>query len=160
EQQAISDELGRLGAIPPEPPPAEAWRRFENSLRALLDRERSLLASAFSWNREAAAKHGVELHAMLEAVTRELDAVPHLVEPSAELHDRLGLACLEAERFAQAREHFESAFTINRGLGRNANLGPNRRSAGIAAYRQAQNASGEERLRHLRAGRDSFREAL
>ncbi|MDD2855285.1 MAG: CHAT domain-containing tetratricopeptide repeat protein [Desulfuromonadaceae bacterium] len=42
----------------------------------------------------------------------------------------------------------------------NGNLASNRRSASIAAYREAHNASGEEQLRLLRLSRDGFTELL
>ena len=159
-QQEITAQLEKLGAAPPEAPPSPGWDRFDEAMRKLLERERAFLASAPLWNREGAAKHGVELQAMLGAVEKGLDEVPRLVETLAEIHDRLGLACLEAERFAPAREHFDAAFRLNKGLGYTGNLAANRRSVGVATYREAQNASGEERLRLLRSARDGFREPL
>ncbi|HEY6839290.1 MAG TPA: tetratricopeptide repeat protein, partial [Geobacteraceae bacterium] len=160
EQQEITAELDRLGAEPPQAPPAAGWDSFDKKLRALLTRERSLMASASSWNGEALAKHNVELQAMAAAVEKGLDDVPRLVETSAEVHDRLGLACLEAERFAQARDEFDAAFRLNKGLGHTGNLVANRRSSSVAAYREAQTSSGEERRRLLTTARDGFREVL
>jgi len=160
EQQSITAELEKLGSAVPEAPPSAGWDTFEQTLRRLLERERVLLSQASSWNREAAAQHGVELQALLEGVEKALADVPRLVETSAELHDRLGLALLEAERFGPAREHFDTAFRLNKGLGQTGNLVANRRSASIATYREAQEASGAERLRLLRLGRDGFREEL
>ncbi len=91
---------------------------------------------------------------------KELDAVPRLVETAAEIHDRLGLAYLEADRFALAREQFDAAFTLNKGLGNTGNLASNRRSASIATYKEAHAASGEEQKRLLRLSRDGFTELL
>jgi CHAT domain-containing protein/Tfp pilus assembly protein PilF len=97
---------------------------------------------------------------MAAAVEKELDAVPRLVESTAEIHDRLGLAYLEADRFGDARPQFDAAFSVNKGLGLTGNLASNRRSASIAAYREAHVASGEEQLRLLRLSRDGFTELL
>ncbi|MEI6206613.1 MAG: CHAT domain-containing protein [Desulfuromonadales bacterium] len=160
EQQETTAELGRLGSVVPEAPPSQAWDGFARSMRRLLARERSLLAAADSWNREGMTRHGVELQALLQEVEKSLDDLPRLVESSAELHDRLGLALLEAERFGQAREQFDAAFRLNRGVGKTGNLVANRRSASIAAYREAQTAAGEKRLELLRQARDGFRELL
>ncbi|MDD2736867.1 MAG: CHAT domain-containing protein [Desulfuromonadaceae bacterium] len=159
EQQAITAELERLGASPPEAPPSAGWSGFDATMRSLLLRERALLNSAPSWNTDA-AKSSAELNSMLAAVEKELDAVPRLVESAAEIHDRLGLAYLEADRFGPAQEQFDAAFTLNRGLGFTGNLASNRRSASIAAYREAHAATGEEQLRLLRASRDGFIEQL
>src|SRR6185369_1088330 len=160
EQQAITAELERLGASPPEAPPSSGWSSFDKAVRSLLERERALLASAPSWNREAAAKSAAELASMETAVEKELDAVPRLVETAAEIHDRLGLAYLEADRYAASREQFDAAFTLNQGLGHTGNLAANRRSASIAAYREAHAASGEEQRRLLRLSRDGFTQLL
>ncbi|WP_085814056.1 CHAT domain-containing protein [Geoanaerobacter pelophilus] len=158
EQQAINAELELLGADRVEPPPSAAWQRFDVALRRLASREQKLVAA---FGREPAqAKHVTELQGMLAGVERELDAVPRLVETEAELHDRLGLAALDADRFALAREHFDRAFQLNRDLGRTGNLVANRRSASIAAYRQADDATGADRRRLLTAARDGFREVL
>ncbi len=160
EQQALNAELERLGAAPFEVPPSASWSSFDKTMRALLVRQRSLLSSAPSWNRESAAKSAAELSGMLTAVENELDAVPRLVETAAEIHDRLGLAYLEADRHADAREQFDAAFKLNQGLGLSANLASNRRSASIATYREAHAASGEEQQRLLRLSRDGFSELL
>jgi tetratricopeptide (TPR) repeat protein len=160
EQQGIIAELERLGAIPPEPSPSESWDAFARSLAKLLEQERSLIESAGSWNSDAAAKYGTELRSMLLAVEKGLEDVPRLVETSAELHDRLGLALLEAERFGPAREHFDAAFRLNKGLGHTENLVQNRRSASIALYRQAQTLPVGERSAELHSARDGFRELL
>lgn len=160
EQQSITAELERLGASPPEAPPSSGWDSFDKAMRSLLRRELTLLASAPSWNKEAAAKSAAELNAMETAAEKELDAVPRLVETAAEIHDRLGLAYLEAERYAAAREQFDAAFKLNQGLGNNGNLASNRRSASIAAYKEAHAASGEEQQRLLRLSRDGFTELL
>ncbi len=160
EQQAITAELERLGGSPPDAPPSAGWSRFDRALRTLLERQRALLASAASWNREAAAKSAAELGGMCAGVERELDAVPRLVETTAEIHDRLGLAYLEADRFSAAREQFDAAFRLNRGLGFTGNLAANRRSASIAAYREAHAASGDEQRRLLVVSRDGFTELL
>jgi CHAT domain-containing protein len=160
QQQDVNAGLERLGEALPEAPPSEGWQRFEEVLRRLVVQERALLDAAGSWNSEAMAKHGAELYALLKTVEKALDDLPRLVEQGAELHDRLGLACLEADRFGQARQEFEHAFRLNNGLGRKENLAPNRRSASIAAYREAQTVSGEARLDLLRTARDGFREVL
>jgi CHAT domain-containing protein len=159
-QQTITAELEQLGAVPVEAPPSAAWSRFEAAMRSLVERERALLQSAASWNRAAADSSAAELNGMLAAVEKELTAVPRLVETAAEVHDRLGLAYLEADRFAAAREQFDAAFRLNKGLGFTGNLAANRRSASIATYNQAQRASGEERQRLLRLSRDGFSELL
>ncbi|RII25125.1 MAG: hypothetical protein CXR31_14645 [Geobacter sp.] len=160
QQQGITEELERLGNAVPEAPPSKSWDSFAGSMGKLLARESSLLSAADSWNRDGMASHGVELEAMLKGVEKSLDDLPRLVETSAELHDRLGLALLEAERFGPAREQFDTAFRLNKGLGQTGNLVANRRSASIAAYREAQTAAGEKRLELLRKGRDGFRELL
>ncbi|HIJ88855.1 MAG TPA: hypothetical protein HPP97_14450, partial [Desulfuromonadales bacterium] len=159
EQQSITAELERLGASPPDAPPSAGWNVFERSLRSLLQREKALLNSASSWHKDA-AKSAAELNGMLTAVEKELEAVPRLVETAAEIHDRLGLAYLEADRFGPAREQFDAAFTLNKGLGHSGNRASNRRSASIAAYREAHAASGEEQQRLLRVSRDGFIELL
>ena len=160
EQQAINAELEVLGAQRIDPPPSAAWQGFDTALRRLLERERRLLGSAAGWNPEQGGRHGVELQAMLAEVERELDTVPRLAETGAEIHDRLGLAYLDADRFALSRRHFDTAFQLNRDLGRTGNLAANRRSASIAAYREAEHASGADRRRLLLAARDGFREVL
>lgn len=160
EQQSINGELERLGSAVPESPPSAGWDSYSLTLHRLLERERALLSQAASWNGAAAAEHGVELQALLEVVEKGLADVPRLVETSAEMHDRLGLALLEAERFGPAREQFDTAFRLNKGLGRTENLVANRRSASIATYREAQTAAGAERTRLLLLGRDGFREEL
>jgi CHAT domain-containing protein len=159
EQQAITAELERHGAAPPEAPPSAGWTAFDTSLRALLTRQRALLASAPSWSLDA-DKSAAELTSMAAAVEKELTAVPRLVETAAEIHDRLGLAYLEADRFAPAREQFDAAFALNRGLGFSGNLASNKRSSSIAAYQEAHTASGEEQQRLLRVSRDGFSELL
>jgi CHAT domain-containing protein len=160
EHQAITAELERLGTVPPDAPPSASWSRFDVALRSLLVRQRELLNSAPSWNREGAAKSGAELNGMLAAVEKELDAVPRLVETAAEIHDRLGLSYLEADRYAAAREQFDAAFRLNQGLGFSGNLASNRRSASIAAYKEAHTASGGEQQRLLRLSRDGFSQLL
>lgn len=160
EQQAINAALEALGRAVPEAPPSRGWDTFSTELRRLLERQRILLGKAESWNREAMTRHGGELRALLSGVAKALEDVPRLVETGAELHDRLGLALLEAGRFGPAREHFDTAFRLNEALGRTGNLAANRRSAGIATYRQAQTAAGAERVRLLRLARDGFRETL
>ncbi|NTW80625.1 MAG: CHAT domain-containing protein, partial [Geobacteraceae bacterium] len=159
EQQSITAELELLGATPPEAPPAAAWIVFDKTMRSLLWRQRALVSSASSWNRDA-AKSAAELNGMATAVEKELDAVPRLVETAAEVHDRLGLAYLEADRHAAAREQFDAAFKLNQGLGFTGNLASNRRSASIAAYLEAHTASGEEQQRLLRLSRDGFTQLL
>jgi CHAT domain-containing protein/tetratricopeptide (TPR) repeat protein len=159
EQQAITAELERLGASPPVAPPSAGWNGFDKATRVLLGRERALLKAAPSWNKDA-AKSAAELSGMAQAVEKELDAVPRLVETAAEIHDRLGLAYLEADRYAPAREQFDAAFMLNMGLGFTGNLAANRRSASISAYREAHTASGEEQQRLLRMSRDGFTELL
>jgi CHAT domain-containing protein/TolA-binding protein len=160
EQQEIAAQLDKLGAAPPDAPPSAAWTAFAASLHTLMERQRLLLDAAPSWNAAGAAKSAAELTGMLAAVQKELDAVPRLVETTAEIHDRLGLAYLEAERYSAAREHFDAAFKLNKGLGFAGNLASNRRSASIAAYQEAHAASGEEQLRLLRISRDGFTELL
>jgi CHAT domain-containing protein/tetratricopeptide (TPR) repeat protein len=160
EQQSITAELERLGATPPEAPPSAGWSSFDKTMRSLLQRQRDLLTSAPSWNKEAAVKSAAELNGMLSAVEKELDAVPRLVETAAEIHDRLGLAYLEADRYAAAREQFDAAFKLNQGLGFSGNLASNRRSASIATYKEAHVAPGEEQQRLLRLSRDGFTELL
>ncbi|MFA7405944.1 MAG: hypothetical protein WC007_18280, partial [Pelobacteraceae bacterium] len=157
--QSITAELEQLGASPPDAPPSAGWSGFDKTMRSLLERERSLLSSAPSWNRDA-AKSAAELNGMLGAVEKELDAAPRLVETAAEIHDRLGLAYLEADRFGAAREQFDAAFTLNQGLGHTGNLASNRRSASIATYKEAHTASGEEQQRLLRLSRDGFVQLL
>ncbi|MDD2309035.1 MAG: CHAT domain-containing protein [Desulfuromonadaceae bacterium] len=159
EQQAITAELERLGASPPEAPPSAGWSDFDRSIRFLLQRERALLASAPSWSKDA-DKSAAELNGMLAGVEKELEAVPRLVETAAEIHDRLGLAYLEADRYAAAREQFDAAFRLNSGLGFSGNLASNRRSASIATYKEAHAASGKEQQRLLRLSRDGFAELL
>ena len=159
EHQSITAELERLGAAPPEAPPSSGWDRFDKTMRSLLQRQRALLSSALSWNKDA-AKSAAELSGMAAAVEKELEAVPRLVETSAEIHDRLGLAYLEADRFAAAREQFDAAFTLNQGLGHTGNLASNRRSASIATYKEAHAASGQEQQRLLRLSRDGFTRLL
>ncbi len=160
EQQSISAELDRLGVSPPEAPPSAGWTSFDSSVRLLLNRQRALLDSAPAWNKEGAADSAAELNSMLSGVEKELDAVPRLVETTAEIHDRLGLAYLEADRYTAAREQFDAAFRLNKGLGFSGNLASNRRSASIAAYKEAHAASGEEQQRLLRLSRDGFTELL
>lgn len=159
EHQSINAELERLGASPPEAPPSASWDSFDKTMRSLLQRQRALLSSAPSWNKDA-VKSAAELNGMANAVEKELDAVPRLVETAAEIHDRLGLAYLEADRYALAREQFDAAFTLNQGLGFTGNLASNRRSASIATYREAQAASGGEKQRLLRLSRDGFTRLL
>ena len=159
EQQAINAELELLGAERVEAPPAPSWQKFDAALRRLLARQQRLVASAAAGTAQG-EKHALELKSMAAAVERELENVPRLVETGGELHDRLGLANFDAERFAAATAHFDQAFRLNRALGRNANLAANRRSASIAAYRQAETASGAERRRLLTLARDGFREVL
>lgn len=159
EQQAITAGLEQLGAAPPEAPPSAGWTAFDTSLRTLLVRQRALLGAAQGWHPEA-QKSASELTSMAAAVEKELTAVPRLVETAAEIHDRLGLAYLEADRFALAREQFDAAFALNRGLGMSGNLASNKRSASIAAYQEAHSASGEEQQRLLRISRDGFTELL
>jgi len=159
EHQSITAELERLGASPPEAPPSSGWAGFDKTMRSLLQRQRALVSSAPSWNTEA-AKSLPELNGMVTAVEKELDAVPRLVETAAEIHDRLGLAYLEADRYAEAREQFDAAFTLNQGLGFSGNLASNRRSASIAAYKEAHAASGQEQQRLLRLSRDGFTRLL
>ncbi|QXE87034.1 CHAT domain-containing protein [Geomonas nitrogeniifigens] len=158
-QQAINAELELLGADRVEAPPAAGWRKFEEALRGLLVRQRKLSAEACAGVPQG-EKYLLELNAMASAVERELDNVPRLVETGAELHDRLGLANFDAERFEQALAHFDQAYRLNRALGRHANLAANRRSASISAYRQAETASGAERQRLLALSRDGFTEVL
>ncbi len=159
QQQAITAELEHMGASPPEAPPSAGWNIFDKSMRALVERQRAQLNAAPSWNKDA-HKFATELNGMLAAVEKELDAVPRLVETAAEIHDRLALAYLEADRYTAAREQFDAAFTLNRGLGFSGNLASNRRSASIAAYKEAHAASGEEQQRLLRMSRDGFKEML
>ncbi len=159
EQQAITAELESMGASPPDAPPSAGWSGFEKTIRSLLQQERALLDSAPSWQKDA-AKKTAELYGMLASVEKELDTVPRLVETTAEIHDRLGLAYLEADRFGLAREQFDAAFKLNRGLGHTGNLASNRRSASIAAYREAHLASGAEQQRLLRVSRDGFIDLL
>ena len=159
EQQSIAAELERQGTAPPEAPPSVGWSSFDTTVRSLIVRQHALLLSAPSWNKDA-AKSAPELNGMLSTVEKELDAVPRLVEMSAEIHDRLGLAYLEADRYASAREQFDAAFKLNKGLGFSGNLASNRRSASIAAYKEAHVASGEEQQRLLRLSRDGFSELL
>ncbi len=160
EHQLITAELERLGASPPDAPPSSGWTSFDKTMRLLAVRQKALLASAPSWNKEAADKSAAELNGMIAAVEKELDAVPRLVETAAEIHDRLGLAYLEADRYAAAREQFDAAFKLNQGLGFSGNLASNRRSASIATYKEAHTASGEEQQRLLRLSRDGFTELL
>jgi CHAT domain-containing protein len=159
EHQAITAELERLGASPPEAPPSASWAGFDTAIRSLLQRQRTLLSSAPSWNPDA-VKSAAELGGMAAAVEKELDAVPRLVETAAEIHDRLGLAYLEADRFTAAREQFDAAFKLNQGLGNSDNLASNRRSASIATYREAHAASGGEQQRLLHLSRDGFIQLL
>lgn len=159
EQQSLTAELERLGASPPDAPPSAGWDSFDKTMRSLIERERSLLTSATSWHKDA-AKSAPELNGMLAGVEKELDAVQRLVETAAEIHDRLGLAYLEADRYAAAREQFDAAFKLNQGLGFTGNLASNRRSASIATYKEAHVASGEEQLRLLRLSRDGFTQLL
>ncbi len=56
EQQSITAELERLGAAPPEAPPSAGWSGFDKTMRSLLERERALLTSAPSWNKDARQK--------------------------------------------------------------------------------------------------------
>ncbi|QWV93884.1 CHAT domain-containing protein [Geomonas oryzisoli] len=158
-QQSINAELELLGADRVEAPPAAGWQKFETALRGLLARQRKLAAEACTGVPQG-EKYLLELNAMAAAVERELDNVPRLVETGAQLHDRLGLANFDAERFQPALAHFDQAYRLNRALGRHANLAANRRSASIAAYRQAETASGAERQRLLLLSRDGFTEVL
>ncbi len=160
QHQLITVELEQLGASPPDAPPSAGWSSFEKTMRTLLEKQRALLNTAPLWNKDAAAKSNAELSGMLSAVEKELDSVTRLVETSAEIHDRLGLSYLEADRYAAAREQFDAAFALNQGLGFTGNLASNRRSASIAAYREAHDASGEEQRRLLRMSRDGFSELL
>ncbi|GFO62820.1 CHAT domain-containing protein [Geomonas paludis] len=159
EQQAINAELELLGADRVEAPPAPGWQKFDAALRSLLARQRKLAAAACAGVPQG-DKYLLELNAMASAVERELDNVPRLVETGAELHDRLGLANFDAERFPPALAHFDQAYRLNRALGRHGNLAANRRSASIAAYRQAETASGAEKKRLLLLSRDGFTEVL
>ncbi|MDD2853190.1 MAG: hypothetical protein PHY09_15000, partial [Desulfuromonadaceae bacterium] len=158
-QQEITAGLEQLGSTPPEAPPSAGWSSFDSALRALLQQQRELLSDASSWQKDA-SKSAAELDGMARAVEKELDATPRLVETAAEIHDRLGLAYLEADRFTPAREQFDAAFSLNKGLGFTGNLAANRRSASIATYKEAHTASGEERLRLLHLSRDGFTELL
>ncbi|WP_224961606.1 CHAT domain-containing protein [Geomonas subterranea] len=158
-QQAINAELEFLGADRAEAPPAAGWRKFDAALRGLLARQRTLAAAACAGVPQG-EKYLLELNGMAAAVERELDNVPRLVETGAELHDRLGLANFDAGRFEPALAHFDQAYRLNRALGRHGNLAANRRSASIAAYRQAETASGAEKKRLLLLSRDGFTEVL
>ncbi|WP_224984515.1 CHAT domain-containing protein [Geomonas agri] len=159
EQQAINADLELLGADRVEAPPAPGWQKFDAALRTLLARQRKLVAAACTGVPQG-DKFLIELNGMASAVERELDNVPRLVETGAELHDRLGLANFDAERFQPALAHFDQAYRLNRALGRHGNLAANRRSASIAAYRQAETASGAEKKRLLLLSRDGFTEVL
>lgn len=159
EQQSIAAELDALGATPPLAPPAAEWEKFSTALRALLQREEKLIDRAVTWS-PVGKTYQAELQSLRRRVSDELDAVPRLVETKAELHDRLGLASLEAGEFAAAGQHFATAFDLNLRLGRTDNLVLNRRSASIAAYQQAQSASGEERNTLLTTARSGFLDVL
>jgi len=158
-QQAIAAELDGLGATPPAAPPAAEWEKFSTALRTLLQREEKLIAAATNWHPEGKT-YQAELKSLIRRVSEELDAVPRLVETQAELHDRLGLASLEAGEFATAGQHFVIAFDLNLRLGRTDNLVLNRRSGSIAAYQQAQSSPGEERIALLTTARSGFLEVL
>ncbi len=160
EQQEINALLEKLGGLVPEPPPAVSYERYAATLRQLLARQQTLINAAESWNQAGLSKSGAELPSMLAGVTKALEATPRLVAASAEIHDRLGLAYLEAEQFGPAREHFAAAYRLNEGLGNTGNLVANRRSASIAAYREAEIAAGAARLSLLRTARDGFRAEL
>ena len=159
EQQAIAADLDALGATPPLAPPAAEWEKFNAALRALLHREEKLIATAATWHPQGSS-YQAELQSLRRRVSEELDAVPRLVETKAELHDRLGLASLEANEFVAAGQHFATAFDLNLRLGRTDNLVLNRRSGSIAAYQQAQRRQGEERTALLTTARSGFLEVL
>ena len=159
EQQTIAADLDALGATPPLAPPAAEWEKFSAALRALLQREEKLIAAATTWHSEGST-YQAELKSMVRRVSEELDSVPRLVETKAELHDRLGLASLEAGEVAAAGEHFATAFDLNLRLGRTDNLVLNRRSGSIAAYQQAQRTQGPERTALLTTARSGFLEVL
>jgi CHAT domain-containing protein/tetratricopeptide (TPR) repeat protein len=159
EQQAIATELDALGAAPPLAPPAAEWEKFSAALRALLQREERLIAAAMTWS-PVGKTYQAELQSLRRRVSEELDAVPRLVETKAELHDRLGLASLEAGEFAAAGLHFTTAFDLNLRLGRTDNLVLNRRSGSIAAYQQAQSSQGEECKALLTTARSGFLDVL
>jgi CHAT domain-containing protein len=159
EQQTIAAELDTLGATPPLAPPAAEWEKFSAALRALLQREEKLIATATTRHPEGKT-YQVELKSMIRRVSEELDAVPRLVETRAELHDRLGLASLEVGEVAAAGQHFATAFDLNLRLGRTDNLVLNRRSGSIAAYQQAQSSQGPERTALLTTARSGFLEVL
>jgi CHAT domain-containing protein/tetratricopeptide (TPR) repeat protein len=159
EQQAIAAELDTLGATSPAAPPTAAWEKFSAALRVLLQREEQLIDAAVTWSPEGKI-YQAELQSLRRRVSEELEAVPRLVETQAELHDRLGLASLEAGEFAAAQQHFATAFDLNLRLGHTDNLVLNRRSGSIAAYQQAQSAAGEERKTLLAAARSGFLDVL
>jgi CHAT domain-containing protein len=159
EQQAIAADLDTLGATVPLAPPAKEWDKFSTALRALLQREEKLINAAVTWSPEGKT-YQAELQSLRRRVSEELDAVPRLVETKAELHDRLGLASLEAGEFAAAQEHFATAFDLNLRLDRTDNLVLNRRSGSIAAYQQSQSKQGEERKALLTTARSGFLDVL
>ncbi|GAB4296841.1 MAG: hypothetical protein Fur0034_06320 [Desulfuromonadia bacterium] len=159
-QERISTTLSRIGKDLPAKLPDPRWERIAQTLSDLLREERSIILEFRKENREGYERFRGELEGVAMAVERSLGEIPRLLETKAELLDRLGLALLEGERFREAAERFDEAFSANQGIGRFENLAANRRSASLARFRQAASESGESRRKLLAQSEKGFREVL
>ncbi len=159
-QAPLNEELAHLSGTPLPPPPDPTWDQYRQGVTALLEKQRAQFLRYAELLPEAWAKEGAVPELLARRVEDALRQVPQLVERSAELHDRLGLALLEEEKWEGARRHFDASYDLNQRLGKRENLARNRRSAAYAAFRDGEGLSGTVRQSLMAQARRGFVEVL
>ncbi|MFU8857796.1 MAG: CHAT domain-containing protein [Deferrisomatales bacterium] len=155
--------LTRAAPASGEDVPSPRWEVYRAGVEALLAEQEVLHRDLAARETRRSAEGGRELRESLAHLARgvrdSLRAPLRFAELRAELWDRLALARQEAGQWGAAAEAFGEAFGANRRLGREENLGRNRRSEAYCLYQLAAEGSGKERTALLERSAEGFREA-
>ena len=152
----LFDAAEGMTAIPPDP----KWGIYKGKMEAILADQEKIIRELTPLIPENPSETTDDLLFMVERATETLRFPEDLVRMKAEMLDRLGLALQEEKMWRQAREAFEKAYALNKGLGLTQNLAVNRRSAAYCAYMEAGTLPGEARKEMLKKAYDGFQEVI
>jgi len=152
----LYESSGKPVGLPPDP----SWQEYENTLKIIISEQESIIGDLPPLIRQDQTEVMESLGYRMGRVRDALQFPQRFMHLKAEMLDRLGLAYQEAEKWKEARETFENAYTLNKRLGILRNLTVNQRSMAFNAYQEAGTRSGQDRIRLLELSLEGFRKVI
>ncbi|MBW2143100.1 MAG: CHAT domain-containing protein [Deltaproteobacteria bacterium] len=159
-QGDLNSRLYEAGSKPVGLPPDPGWQAYERILKTIISEQESIIGDLRPLIQKDQKEVMESLGYRMGRVRDALEFPQRFMHLKAEMLDRLGLAYQEAEKWKEARETFERAYTLNERLGIFRNLAVNQRSIAFNAYQEAGIRSGQDRIQLLERSLEGFRKVI